>query len=98
MLAQNELQNFFAHITQGRGIREDFHAFLRSGAAGQRISAHTLNLDNAHPATAESTEILMRAERWNIDIVQFRGPKHSATFGERNGTVVKLHFKCPGIL
>ena len=91
MLTQDELQDFLAHVPQGRGVGQDLHALLGYRAAGQRIAAHAFDLHHAHAAAAERAQVLVRAERGDVDVVQFRGPQHADALRERHGAVVYFH-------
>ena len=91
VFAQDELEHLPTEFPEGFRVGPDFHPLLGGRAAGQRVTTHPLDFHHAQPAAAEGRQVLVGAERGNIDVVDFGRAMDGNAFGKGYGPAVDLH-------
>ena len=69
MLEQDQFEYRMSQFLQSFGVAVYDHAVDRRSAARRRVTAHSLDLDDAHPAGAEWLEIGMGAQAGDGNVV-----------------------------
>jgi hypothetical protein len=69
MLEQDQFKHRLSQLLQGFGVAVYDHAVDRRSAARRRVTAHSLDFDDAHPAGSEWLEIGVGAQAGDGNIV-----------------------------